>query len=328
LIGTILMSEGFAERGQNEKKRSLIELLESNIDFITFQINTTMVQYVSDLELLEEQVEYRNISAKVNEYPLVSIFHSDSDTRNFVLHMIRHESLCHIGRSHGLSMNGRSRGDSTRLVIDSEKWEKFTVRDLQTAFNSFENQRKYQGGEKSEMLIFEVPVIDRCNDFNLSMIINNKKYNARVLEVIKNLYQSVDHRDICILGMKSEIKELENLLRLHEESIFTCNMKLAIADKRIAVEKGLKTRSSEKYSGIIEAMNLESSSKEKLMNNREIKMSRDRGVIKMISTKHAITMNREKSSLAKTKEFYDSHKVSLPLLLFEVCGTSVTKFGQ
>ena len=116
---------------------------------------------------------------------------------------------------------------------------------------------------------------------------------------------------------KSEIKELENLVRLHEESIFTCNMKLANADRRIAVEKGLKTRSSEKYSGIIEAMNLESSSKEKLMNNREIKMSRDRGVIKMISTKHAITMNREKSSLAKTKEFYDSHKVSLPLLLFD-----------
>lgn len=143
-MSTILMSEGFAEMGQNEKKRSLTELLESNIDFITFQINTTMVQYVSDLELLEEQVEYRNISAKVHEYPLVSIFHSDSDTRNFVLHMIRHESLCHIGRSHGLSMNGRSRGDSTRLVIDSEKWEKFTVRDLQTAFNSFENQRKYQ----------------------------------------------------------------------------------------------------------------------------------------------------------------------------------------
>ena len=68
-MSTILMSEGFAEMGQNEKKRSLIELLESNIDFITFQINTTMVQYVSDMELLEEQVEYRNISSKVHEYP-------------------------------------------------------------------------------------------------------------------------------------------------------------------------------------------------------------------------------------------------------------------
>ena len=112
--------------------------LTIDIGDITFVINRSIRQCIFDFE--RSLIPENGSSAKslLAEFSLIEIFpNNDVLTSSFLLFLASSQIYSNLANDHGISINGRCRGQATRLMINVWEWKLFTTKDLQDAYSNF-----------------------------------------------------------------------------------------------------------------------------------------------------------------------------------------------
>ena len=94
----------------------------------------------------------------------------DKVSSSFFLFLASSELYSHIANAHGVSVNGRIRGDGTRIMLNVTAWRFFTVRGLASAYAVFceYGERRNRHGISSS---------SNSNNYNISNSSNNSNSN-------------------------------------------------------------------------------------------------------------------------------------------------------
>jgi hypothetical protein len=120
---------------QITRKRKLKEPAKLEISKVTFRaIQLSILDYKSSNAVGSPVVG----NALLAEYSVMEIFSGhDQVSSSFFLFLASSELHSHIANAHGVSVNGRIRGDGTRIMLNVTAWRFFTVRGLARAYAVF-----------------------------------------------------------------------------------------------------------------------------------------------------------------------------------------------
>jgi hypothetical protein len=106
------------------------------IDFgdVTFVIHRCIFDFETSIRPGGETSE-KSSSA---EFSLMEIFPNDDRvTSSFLLFLASNPIYANLAHEHGISINGRVRGQATRFMINLRDWKLFAMKDLQKACTIF-----------------------------------------------------------------------------------------------------------------------------------------------------------------------------------------------
>jgi hypothetical protein len=122
-------------------------LLLMNKGFTDLKYN---IQLNRSFEIPDEKRTQRR-----HEYPLIEVI-TDTDARALVLNMLTHENGENLCRLHGIELNGRTRGVSTRIVIDVTVWRRFFEEEIGLIFQEMHNVKVRRLSAKKNLIKEEI----------------------------------------------------------------------------------------------------------------------------------------------------------------------------
>lgn len=276
-------------------KRELWELLWSEVAQITFDINKALRSFCANVQEYDTSVPEILRAVQFHEFPIMVIFPKDGSTGKLILHIIKHLSFTELGEKHGLSMNGKSRGLLTRLVVDVARWYEFTIEELKPVYESMNssNEKRAQSSDVGIPLAFSAPEV--IYEYKrLKVLISNKSFQPSMIQHILNLYERVSGRDAENKSLKTELEEMNESVRLLEEGICFAQRNLEACERRVSAQKGQRNKANNRFALTIEALNLEAISS-------RVVFRKDCGYAKMKLTKGLNRLEKEELLLSEQK---------------------------
>ena len=288
------------------RKRRHVEMI-IDINDVLFCINRSLIRAIYDAKEFYLQDNDHALVPKFVEFSLLEIFRTDEEIAStFLLYYLKREIS---SASIGISINGQSRGLSTRIMVEISKWTSFKRASLETHFLNFsaERDRKIANVMTPESKLKNV--IEKYDAPSIKRILGQKHSQNRMFERITNLYTSLTESEDIIVTMKKEKEDMQEIINSLENAIRRLQRNSEGSKRRIAASKGQMTKR-------LNALALETTNRDIEWKRCESILVRKAGHNKMISTKNATTLRREKEKLNGDKVIQNS-KISLPLTIFD-----------
>jgi hypothetical protein len=173
-----------------------------------------------------------------HEFVLMDVL-LDPDARDLLLFMVRNESFGELCNANGISMNGRSRGASTRIVMDITKFLRFKTNVMESIFDSF--KKKDETNKSAKLSNKKEPVGDKKKERDM-LKFHWKKKDKEYQDIILNQYELKEQNDINTKALQDElIEEKENNAML-AAALSREQKKVLDTERRVAGQKGAGTR--------------------------------------------------------------------------------------
>ena len=301
-------------------KRELWDLLWGEVAQLTFDINKTLRNFCNNVQEYDASVPEIMRAVRFHEFPLLVIFPKEGSTGKLILHMIKHLSFIELGKNHGLTMNGKSRGLLSRLVVDVECWHGFTCEELKPVYESMNSsvEKRAQTPNIEKDVESTTPEVT-YDSKRLKILISNKSFQSTMIQHILDLYERVSKRDADNKNLQIELEEMNESVRLLEEGICFAQRNLEACERRVSAQKGQRNKANNRFASTIEALNLEA------ISSRAI-LRKDCGYAKMKLTKGLNRLEKEELLLSEQKVVVSSS--ALKLAVFEQLRMSVTKLNR
>ena len=242
---------------------------------------------------------------------------NDVLTSSFLLFLASSQIYSNLANDHGISINGRCRGQATRLMINVWEWKLFTTKDFQDAYSNFlaKRVRKDQNNtvEKEPKIIevkqLEVNVLKR--------LLGQKGSKDGLLLHITEIYGKLLEANERIKGLETDQKELCETIDSLKSAVLREQRKSTNAKRSISAQKGMITKR-------LNALDLEISNRDTEWNVSVSKIVKQNGYNKMVATKNSNMLGREKNKIKMNNIKTSSSKISLPLLIFDCLKESVS----
>ena len=212
---------------------------------------------------------------------------NDVLTSSFLLFLASSQIYSNLANDHGISINGRCRGQATRLMINVWEWRLFTTKDLQDAYSNFlaKRVRKDQNNtvEKEPKIIevkqLEVNVLKR--------LLGQKGSKDGLLLHITEIYGKLLEANERIKGLETDQKELCETIDSLKSAVLREQRKSTNAKRSISAQKGMITKG-------LNALDLEISNRDTEWNVSVSKIVKQNGHNKMVATKNLHMLERAK----------------------------------
>jgi hypothetical protein len=212
-------------------RKYMMTVLAMNRNLEKFKSST-----VTELKLKKNK---ERSSQTRHEFVLIDVV-SDSDARELLLYLMRNESFEEICNANGIKMNGRSRGDETRVVMDISIFYRFKTEDMKNAFGQRKTIKTLRLSDK------KVPIdsdVDASNaqevaQLNLYWTKKKKEYQAIILKQNKQTHQY----EIDTLALQNELNEEKERSSLLAAALSREKKKALDTERRVAGQKGAGTR--------------------------------------------------------------------------------------
>ena len=300
------------------RKRKHCTSLTIDIGDITFVINRSIRQCIFDYE--RSLIPENGSSAKslLAEFSLMEIFPNDDVlTSSFLLFLASSQIYSNLANDHGISINGRCRGQATRLMINVWEWKLFTTKDLQDAYSHFLAKRV----QKDQNNTFEKePKIKEVKQLEVNVLkrlLGQKGSKDGLLLHITEIYGKLLEANERIKGLETDQKELCETIDSLKSAVLREQRKSTNAKRSISAQKGMITKR-------LNALDLEISNRDTEWNVSVSKIVKQNGYNKMVATKNSNMLEREKNKIKMNNIKTSSSKISLPLLIFDCLKESVS----
>jgi hypothetical protein len=302
---------------QMSRKRKIRSPLILDIGDITFVINRSIRQCIFNYEsnIIADSGPCQKKS--LAEFSLIEIFPNDDEAAlSFLLFLTSNIIFTNIVGKYGISINGRCRGQATRIMINLGLWRPFTVKDIDNAYAVFLegrakkvlNIRREEVERKLEVKELEVNVLKR--------LLGQKGNKDGLLAHIIGIYARLSDTNEIITGMESDQREMSATIDSLKIAIRREQQKTATAKRSITAQKGMITKR-------LNALDLETSNRDTEWISLTSKLSKERGYNKMIATKNSNTLERKMNIMKENNIEITKSKISLPLLIFDCLKESV-----
>ena len=190
------------------RKRSLFELYNSDLHFLTFGINTAIDDFIANSK----------DDKKFIESSLISIFWREKEARDLLLFMISTGRFSNLASDHGIAMNGRCRGITTRVMINKLLWKRFTLATITPAYALMRDKVS----KKIEKRI-ETSSHSMCettlNFQQLKRDIGSSRKHSVILHHIQQLYNEILSPRSEITVHNSDSLEFKDSISVFEETL-------------------------------------------------------------------------------------------------------------
>ena len=287
---------------------------------LTFDINKTLRNFCNNVQEYDTSVPEIMRAVQFHEFPILVIFPKEGSTGKLILHMIKHLSFIELGAKHGLSMNGKSRGLLSRLVVDVECWHGFTCEELKPVYESMNSsvEKRAQTTNTERVVASATPEVI-YDSKRLKILISNKSFQPTMIQHILDLYERVNKRDANNKSLQIEVEEMNESIRLLEEGICFAQRNLEACERRVSAQKGQRNKANNRFASTIEALNLE------VVSSRAT-LRKDCGYTKMKLTKGLNRLEKEELLLSERKVVVSSS--SIKLAVFEQLRVSIKKLNK
>ena len=173
---------------------------------LTFDINKTLLNFCNNVQEYDTSVPEIVRAVRFHEFPILVIFPKEGSNGKLILHMINHLSFNKLRVKHGVSMNGKSRGLLSRLIVDVECWHGFTCEELKPVYesmNSSVEKRAQTKNTENDVASITPEVI--YDSKRLKILISNKSFQPTTIQHILDLYVRVGKRDADIKSIQIEL---------------------------------------------------------------------------------------------------------------------------
>lgn len=222
---------------------------------------------------------------------------------SFLLYFLTRESSA---GTMGLSINGQSRGLSTRVMIDVLNWKSFKKATLERHYDTFTAERLRK---VSNVLTPETKLVELYDASSIKRLLGQKHCQSRMFDQITNLYESLDESASTILELKNEKADMQETIDSLESAIRRLQRDTEGSKRRISASKGQMTKR-------LNALALETENRNTEWRRCESELIRRAGYNKMVSTKNATTIKKGMEKFSEEKVVLND-KISLPLLMFD-----------
>ena len=289
-----------------------------DIGDLTFVINRSIRLCIFDFETSLHLGSAASGKSLLAEFSLMEIFPNDDIvTSSFLLFLASNNVYSNLASEHGISINGRCRGQATRMMINVREWRLFTSRDLQEAYTIFLERRQKKDQNSSAEKEHKIIEVKQLEVNVLKRLLGQKGSKDGLLlhitETYGRLCEATDH----IKGMEIEQKEMCDTIESLKITIRREQKKTENAKRSISAQKGMITKR-------LNALDLETSNREKEWCNSVSKITKQHGYNKMVATKNSNMLEREKNKLKEDQKKNSFAKISLPLLIFDCLKESIS----
>ena len=191
------------------RKRKHGKSLTVDIGDVTFVINRSIRQCIFDFETSVCPENRSTAKSLLAEFSLMEIFPNDDlVTSSFLLFLASNQTYSNIANDHGITINGRCRGQTTRMMINVRAWKLFTVKNLQEAYVTFLAKRARK--DDNDNVAKEVKIREfKQLDINvLKRLLGQKGNKDGLLLHITETYEKLREADEQIKVMETDQKEL------------------------------------------------------------------------------------------------------------------------
>ena len=304
------------------RKRKHGKSLTIDIGDVAFVINRSIRQCIFDFETSVCSENRSTAKSLLAEFSLMEIFpNDDMVTSSFLLFLASNQTYSNIANDHGITINGRCRGQATRIMINVREWKLFTVKNLQEAYVTFLAKRARK--DDNDNVAKEVKIREfKQLDINvLKRLLGQKGNKDGLLLHITETYEKLREADEQIKVMETDQKELCETIDSLKITIRREQRKLENTKRSISAQKGVITKR-------LNALDLETSNRDTEWNNSVSKITKQQGYNKMIATKNMNMLEREKNKMKNNVLRTQTSKISLPLLIFDCLKESVTLLNK
>lgn len=300
------------------RKRKHRTPLVIDIGDITFVINRSIRQCIFDFETSifpDRGTSDRSFSA---EFSLMEIFPNDNLVpSSFLLFLASSKIYSNLADEHGISINGRVRGQATRFMIKLRNWKLFTVKDLQKPYTIFLEGRISKDQNVIAEKELKVSEVEQLELIVLKRLLGQKGKKELLLLHIQEVYGKLSGLTQLIEVMGIDKKEMCDTIDSLKVTIQREQKKTENAKRSISAQKGMITKR-------LNALDLETSNRDTEWNKSAAKIAKQHGYNKMVATKNSNMLEREKNKIKKDQEYISLSKISLPLLIFDCLKESVS----
>lgn len=191
------------------RKRKIRSPLILDIGDITFVINRSIRQSIFDYESIVIADSGPCQKKSLAEFSLIEIFPNDDEAAlSFLLFLASNIIFTNIVGKYGISINGRCRGQATRIMINLGLWRPFAVKDIDNAYAIFLegrakkvlNIRREEVERKLEVNELEVNALKR--------LLGEKGSKDGLLAHIIGIYARLRDTNEIITAMESDQREM------------------------------------------------------------------------------------------------------------------------
>ena len=205
-----------------------------------FCINRSLIRAIYDAKEFYLQNNDHAPVPKFVEFSLLEIFRADEERAStFFLYYLKRELS---SASIGVSINGQSRGSSTRIMIEVSKWKSLKRASLEKLYLTFSNERDY----KISNIMTPEPklrsVIEPYDAASIKRILGQKHSQSRMFERITNLYTSLEELEVTIMDIKKEKLDMQETIDSLENAIRRLKSDSEGSKRRISASKGQMTK--------------------------------------------------------------------------------------
>jgi hypothetical protein len=216
------------------RKRGNIEvsnLMSLNFNMGLANLNRSLDSFKRTIESDLNQEIVEDILIQINhEYPLMSMV-QDRDAKDMLLVILKDESCQDLCFDHGIATNGRSRGDSTRVVMNITKWRRFTHLEMALVFEKLETLNSKRYSHKKENNVIENDQEHSLSYLNFHYQRNKEIFVAHIIKQYA-LKESLNER---VIDLEGELKERDMTISVFEFA-------LRKEQRKTSAQKGWKTR--------------------------------------------------------------------------------------
>ena len=278
-----------------------------DLDDVIFCINRSLIRAIYDAKEFYLEDNDHAIVPKLVEFSLLEIFRADEEREStfFLYYLKRDISSASIG----VSINGQSRGSSTRIMIEISKWKSLKRASLEKLYLTFSAERD----SKISNIMTPEPklrsAIEPYDAASIKRILGQKHSQSRMFERITNLYTSLEELEVTIMDIKKEKLDMQETIDSLENAIRRLKSDSEESKRRVSASKGQMTKR-------LNALALETTNRNIEWKRCESQLIKNAGYNKMISTKNKTTIRREKEKLNDIRPIQKT-KISLPLIIFD-----------
>lgn len=289
-----------------------------DIGDISFVINRSIRLCIFDFETSANLDGGSSGKSWLAEFSLMEIFPNDDNvTSSFLLFLASNNVFSNLASEHGISINGRCRGQATRLMINIREWRLFTVKDLQEAYTIFLERRQKKDQNSGVVKECKVVEIKQLEVNVLKRLLGQKGSKDGLLQHIIETYGMLSEANDHIKEMEIDQKEMSDTIDSLKITIRREQKKSENAKRSISAQKGMITKR-------LNALDLETTNREKEWCNSISKIAKQNGYNKMVATKNSNMLVREKNKIRQDQKNNSFSKISLPLLIFDCLKESIS----
>lgn len=191
------------------RKRKHGKSLTLDVVDVAFVINRSIRQCIFDFETSVCPENRSTAKSLLAEFSLMVIFPNDDlVTSSFLLFLASNQTYSNIANDHGITINGRCRGQATRMMINVREWKLFTVKNLQEAYVTFLAKRARKDDNDNVAKEVKIREFKQLGINVLKRLLGQKGNKDGLLLHITETYEKLREADEQIKVMETDQKEL------------------------------------------------------------------------------------------------------------------------